>query len=55
MSYGQLMISGNNNYTDAINHKETIIDIIDFFEVIHTAKLKLESMEAPETHETNLS
>lgn len=55
MSYGQLVISGNNNYTDAINHKETIVDIIDFFKVIHSAKFQLKSVVAPETHETNLS
>ena len=55
MSYSQLMISWNNNYTNAINHKESIVDIIDFREVIHTAEFKLECMVAPESHETNLS
>ena len=55
MSNGQLVISGNNNYTNAINHKESIVYIIDFFEVIYTAKFELECMIAPECHETNLS
>jgi len=55
MSNGQLMISGNNNYTNAINHEESIVDIIDFFKVIYTAKFELECMIAPESHKTNLS
>lgn len=47
MSYGQLMIPRNYDHTDAVYHKEYVIDIINFFEIVHTAKFKLECVEAP--------
>jgi hypothetical protein len=54
VSDGQLMISGNDNYADAVDDEESVVDIIDFFEIIYTAELKLECMIAPESHESNL-
>lgn len=54
MGYGQLMITRNYDHTDAVYHKEYVIDIINFFEIVHTAKFKLECVEAPQTHESNL-
>ena len=49
------MISRYNYDADAIDNKESIVNIIDLLEIIYTSKFKLESMVAPEAHETNLS
>jgi hypothetical protein len=47
MSYGQLVILRYYDHTDAVYHKEYVIDIIYFFEIVHTTKFKLECVEAP--------
>jgi hypothetical protein len=54
MGYSQLVISRNYDHAYQIDYEEPLINCIDLIEKVSPIKLELESIHAPEYHESYL-